>query len=87
MENVEWVNFLKLRGSAGIINVDNLPGDEVWSYYAQQYGTSGGTYPFDSGWNSSFGRSYLERVATTGAMKRPINTMLVWMRNFSDVWM
>ena len=65
MENVEWVNFLKLRGSAGIINVDNLPGDEVWSYYAQQYGTSGGTYPFDSGWNSSFGRSYLERVATT----------------------
>ena len=65
MENVEWVNFLKLRGSVGIINVDNLPGDEVWSYYAQQYGTSGGTYPFDSGWNSSFGRSYLERVATT----------------------
>ena len=40
MENVEWVNFLKLRGSAGIINVNNLPGDEVWSYYAQQYGTS-----------------------------------------------
>lgn len=65
MENVKWVNFLKLRASAGIINVDNLPGDEVWSYYAQQYGTSGGTYPFDSGWNSSFGRSYLERVATT----------------------
>lgn len=65
MENVKWVNFLKVRASAGIINVDNLPGDEVWSYYAQQYGTSGGTYPFDSGWNSSFGRSYLERVATT----------------------
>ena len=65
MENVKWVNFLKLRASAGIINVDNLPGDEVWSYYAQQYGTSGGVYPFDSGWNSSFGRSYLERVATT----------------------
>lgn len=65
MENVKWVNFLKLRASAGIINVDNLPGDEVWSYYAQQYSTSGGTYPFDSGWNSSFGRSYLARVATT----------------------
>ena len=65
MENVKWVNFLKLRASAGIINVDNLPGDEVWSYYAQQYSTSGGTYPFDSGWNSSFGRSYLAQVATT----------------------
>lgn len=65
MENVKWVNFLKLRASAGIINVDNLPGDEVWSYYAQQYSTSGGVYPFDSGWNSSFGRSYLARVATT----------------------
>ncbi|MDE6172407.1 MAG: SusC/RagA family TonB-linked outer membrane protein, partial [Bacteroides sp.] len=64
MEDVKWVNFLKLRASAGIINVDNLPGDEVWSYYAQQYGTSGGVYPFDSGWNSEFGRTYLGRMAT-----------------------
>ncbi|MBQ8521705.1 MAG: SusC/RagA family TonB-linked outer membrane protein [Bacteroides sp.] len=64
MEDVDWVDFLKLRASAGIINVDNLPGDEVWTYYAQQYATSGGTYPFDSGWNSEFGRTYLGQMAT-----------------------
>lgn len=64
MEDVKWMDFLKLRASAGIINTDYLPGDEVWSYYAQQYGTSGGTYPFDSGWNSEFGRTYLGRMAT-----------------------
>lgn len=64
MEDVKWIDLLKLRASAGIVQVDNLPGDEVWSYYAQQYGTSGGTYPFDSGWNSEFGRTYLGRMAT-----------------------
>jgi TonB-linked SusC/RagA family outer membrane protein len=64
MSNVEWVNFLKLRASAGIINTDFLPGDNVWTYYAQQYNTSGGTYPFDSGWNSDFGRTYLGQLAT-----------------------
>lgn len=64
MQDVNWVNFLKLRASAGLINADYLPGDDVWTYYAQQYATSGGTYPFDSGWNSEFGRTYLDRMAT-----------------------
>jgi len=65
MENVKWVNFLKLRASAGIINADFLPGDNVWSYYAQQYTTSGTLYPFDSGWNSDFGTTSLGQMATT----------------------
>ena len=64
MQNVSWVNLLKLRASAGIINADYLPGDNVWTYYAQQYATSGGVYPFDSGWNSEFGRTYLGQMAT-----------------------
>lgn len=68
MQNAKWVNFLKLRASAGIINADYLPidgdGDNVWTYYAQQYNTSGGTYPFSSSWSSEFGRTYLGQLAT-----------------------
>lgn len=64
MQKAAWVDFLKLRASVGIINADYLPGDNVWTYYAQQYSTSGGTYPFDSGWNSEFGRTYLGQMAT-----------------------
>ena len=64
MQQVSWVNFLKLRASAGIINADFLPGDNVWSYYAQQYTTSGTLYPFDSGWNSDFGTTSLGQMAT-----------------------
>ena len=59
------INFLKLRASAGIINADYLPGDNVWSYYAQQYATSGTVYPFDSGWNTEFGTTSLGQLATS----------------------
>ncbi|MBQ2673075.1 MAG: SusC/RagA family TonB-linked outer membrane protein [Prevotella sp.] len=65
MKDVKWINFLKLRASAGIINADYLPGDNVWSYYAQQYTTSGGVYPFDSGWNTEFGTTSLGQMATS----------------------
>ena len=65
MEDTDWVDFLKLRASAGIINADYLPGDNVWSYYTQQYTTSGTMYPFDSGWGSSgFGTTSLGQLAT-----------------------
>lgn len=63
MQNIAWVNFLKLRASAGMINADYLPGNS-WTYYVQQYGQSGGTYPFNSGWASEFGRTYLDRMAS-----------------------
>jgi TonB-linked SusC/RagA family outer membrane protein len=63
MKNVSWVNFLKLRASAGIINLDLLP-DNTWTYYTQQYTMSGGTYPFNSGWQSSFGKTTIDRMAT-----------------------
>lgn len=64
MKNISWINFLKLRASAGVINADYLPGDNVWSYYAQQYATSGAVYPFDSGWNTEFGSTGLGQMAT-----------------------
>lgn len=64
LSDVEGLNLLKLRASAGILNADFLPGDDVWTYYAQQYSTSGGTYPFTSSFTSDFGRTYLGRLAT-----------------------
>lgn len=64
MRKVGCVDFLKLRASAGLINADILPGDNVWSYYAQQYTTSGTLYPFDSGWNSEFGTTGKGQIAT-----------------------
>lgn len=63
LKNSSWVDFLKLRASAGILNADFLP-DDVWTYYAQQYSTSGGTYPFNSSFGSEFGRTYLGQLAT-----------------------
>lgn len=63
MKDISWVDFLKLRASFGIINQDLLP-NNTWTYYVQQYQVSGGTYPFNSGWGSDFGRSYLDRLAT-----------------------
>lgn len=59
-----WIGLLKLRASAGIQNADFLPGDGVWTYYAQQYQTSGTTYPFGSGWTSEFGTTQLGQLAT-----------------------
>lgn len=63
MKNISWVDFLKLRASFGVINQDLLP-NNTWTYYIQQYQVSGGTYPFNSGWGSDFGRAYLDRLAT-----------------------
>lgn len=65
MSGASWLDFLKLRASAGIINADYLPGDNVWAYYAQQYTTSGTVYPFDSGWNTQFGTTALGQMPTT----------------------
>lgn len=102
MQQTEWVNYLKLRASAGIINADYLPGDNVWTYYAQQYATSGGVYPFDSSWNSSFGRTYLGQMATANpghekAYKYNVGidaklfgaldvTFDYWMQQRKDIW-
>ena len=102
MQDANWVNLLKLRASAGIINADYLPGDNVWTYYAQQYATSGGTYPFDSGWNSDFGRTYLGQMATANpghekAYKYNVGidaklfdaldvTLDLWKQHRTDIW-
>ena len=65
MKNLNWVDFLKLRASYGIIQTDILP-ESGWMYYMQQYQTTGGSYPFNSGFQSDFGRTYLDAMATSG---------------------
>lgn len=58
MKNVSWINFLKLRGSFGIINFDYLPnGDSDWAYYIQGYTDKGPTYIFGSNYEANSGRS------------------------------
>lgn len=64
MKNVSWVNFLKLRGSFGVIHTDYLP-NSTWTYYTQSYATSGVTYPFNSGYDSAWGNTTLGQMATT----------------------
>lgn len=63
MKNVSWVNFLKLRASAGIINADFLP-EDTWTYWTQQYKSSGVSYPFTKAYKSDFGMYEIGRLAT-----------------------
>lgn len=67
LKNSSWIDFLKLRASWGIINVDYLPkdgSDTTYNYWDQIYTTSGVTYPFNSGYDSDFGDTYIARLAT-----------------------
>jgi TonB-linked SusC/RagA family outer membrane protein len=58
MKNVRWIDFLKLRASAGIINLDVLPKDDsYWAYYLQGYSDNGPSYYFGSNYEASAGRS------------------------------
>ena len=61
------VNFLKLRASAGLINADYLPGDNVWTYWTQSYsqGSSAtGSYPFGAGYDVVYANTTLGQIAT-----------------------
>jgi len=51
MQNLSWIDLLKVRASFGIINTDEIPGTDYWE---QTYG-GGGYYPFDT--NYSVGTS------------------------------
>lgn len=61
MKNVSWVNFLKLRASAGMLNLDMLPNEEngspAWTYYLQGYSDSGPSYIFSNTYDATAGRS------------------------------
>ncbi len=59
MKDIKWINFLKLRASAGLINTDFLPGNNVWSYYTQSFSANASwNYPFGSGYESAKNNAY-----------------------------
>jgi TonB-linked SusC/RagA family outer membrane protein len=67
MAQQEWIDFLKLRASFGIINRDNIPVDgdgNTIERYWEQYYVTGNQYPFDAGFNPISSRK-LSRLATT----------------------
>jgi hypothetical protein len=68
------VNFLKLRGSFGIINADYLPGDNVWDYYVQSYGANASyNYPFGSGYEANTGNAFAAMIRGRMAAIDPTN--------------
>ena len=60
MEDLSFVKFLKLRASAGIINVDNIPEEAYW----QEIYVSGSTYRFDSSYDYGFSSWKLSKLAS-----------------------
>lgn len=60
MNNLSFVDMLKLRASFGVINVDEIPGESYW----EQIYEGGKLYNFNSGYASSLGSWKLGRLAT-----------------------
>ena len=70
LENVSWIDFLKLRASFGVINADYLPkdgSDTVYDYWDQIYTTTGTQYKFNSSYDSTFGSTLIGRLATANS--------------------
>ena len=67
LKDCSFVDFLKLRASAGMINADYLPGDNVWTYYAQSFShnssSATGSYPFGSGYEVVYANTTLGQIA------------------------
>ena len=69
LKDVSWVNFLKLRASAGMLNMDLLPNDDTnWTYYLQGYSDNGPSYIFGNDYTATAGRS-LGSMATANPTK------------------
>ena len=67
MKDINWIDFLKLRASFGIINADYLPGDNVWNYYAKSYSQASsntGSYPFGAGYDYVYANTTLGLLPT-----------------------
>lgn len=66
MKDVNWLNLLKVRASAGIINADYLP-NSTWTYYLQSYNPNASSYNFTNTYTSGGigSGTTLGRMATT----------------------
>lgn len=60
MQNISFIDFLKLRASAGLINRDYIPAESYW----EQIYTGGKLYNFDTGYASGLGSWTLGRLST-----------------------
>lgn len=60
LKDVSWIDFLKLRASAGIINTDRIPESNYWE---QTYG-SGNGYAFDTNYSVGTSSWTLGRLAS-----------------------
>ncbi|MDO4163788.1 MAG: SusC/RagA family TonB-linked outer membrane protein [Bacteroides sp.] len=74
MEDASWVDYLKLRASAGIIQLDLLPGDDdEWLYYEQGYTVGSGSYyytnSYTGGTSTLLGRMPTENPSHEKAYK------------------
>lgn len=59
MEKADFIDYLKLRASAGIINIDNIPEEAYW----QEIYTGGSTYRFDSSYGATSNSFKLSKLA------------------------
>lgn len=65
LKNATWINFMKLRGSIGIIQTDNIPGSDYWE---QTYGGSS-YYPFDTNYSVGTSSWTLGRLASLNSSR------------------
>lgn len=59
MERAHFIDFLKLRASAGLINIDNIPEEAYW----QEIYTGGSNYFFDSSYGGTMSSYKLSKLA------------------------
>ena len=64
LKDNEMIDFLKLRGSVGMQQLDVLPGSNVWTYYDQFYTMNATLYNFYSTMGSYFGNTFITQAAT-----------------------
>lgn len=97
MKDVSFVNFLKLRASWGIINVDNFPYEGYWM---QSFGGGDGypigtNYDWSNGWaegqlaslNSTHERGYKYNVGLDATLFKGLNiTFDQYYERRSDIW-
>lgn len=70
LKDASWIDLLKLRASFGVINADYLPkdgDDTVNDYWTQIYTTTGTVYNFNNSYQSDFGSTLLNRLATANS--------------------
>lgn len=70
LKDASWIDLLKLRASFGVINADYLPtdgSDTVYDYWTQIYTTTGTVYNFNNSYQSDFGSTLLNRLATANS--------------------